>query len=137
MPTISCFLNFVCADHVGRPYGSAPNLGSDVVVYGVDHIVQQVDVQLLREVQQLSGCMIRQHGHFCWHGAAEGTAEGERGHNTFKPTPCNLASLKPWIHILNIVFFTLFWPSIYTKTVFLSPETDTFEIAGLARLVAW
>lgn len=48
------------------------HLRSNVVVHGVDNIVQQVDVQFLTEVQQLSGWMIRQHCHFCWHRASEG-----------------------------------------------------------------
>lgn len=34
-------------------------LRADIVVHGVDHVVEQVDVQLLREVQQLPGCMVR------------------------------------------------------------------------------
>lgn len=34
-------------------------LRADVVVHGVDHVVEQVDVQLLREVQQLPGCVVR------------------------------------------------------------------------------
>lgn len=48
----------------------SPHLGSNVVVHGVDNIVQQVDVQFLTEVQQLSGWVIRQHRHFCWHRAS-------------------------------------------------------------------
>lgn len=52
--------------------GLRPHLGSNVVVHGVDNIVQQVDVQFLTEVQQLSGWVIRQHRHFCWHRASEG-----------------------------------------------------------------
>lgn len=34
-------------------------LGADIIVHGVDHIVEQGDVQLLREVQQLPGCVVR------------------------------------------------------------------------------
>lgn len=52
---------------------SSPYLGSNVMVHGIDNIVQQIDVQLLTEVQQLSGWVVCQHGHFCWH-----RASGER-----------------------------------------------------------
>lgn len=34
-------------------------LRADIVVHGIDHVVEQVDVQFLREVQQLPGCMVR------------------------------------------------------------------------------
>lgn len=46
------------------------------MVHGVDNIVQQVDVQFLTEVQQLSGWVIRQHRHFCWHRASEERSGG-------------------------------------------------------------
>lgn len=54
---------------------SSPYLGSNVMVHGIDNIVQKIDVQLLTEVQQLSGWVVRQHGHFCWHRAS---GEGEK-----------------------------------------------------------
>lgn len=51
---------------------SCAHLGTNVMVHRVDDIIQEVDVQLLTEVQQLSGWVIRQHCHFCWHRASEG-----------------------------------------------------------------
>lgn len=52
--------------------GSGRHLGSDVMVHRVDNIIQQVDVQFLTEVQQLSGWVVGQHRHFCWHRDSEG-----------------------------------------------------------------
>lgn len=49
---------------------SSPHLRSNVMVHRVDNIVQQVYVQFLVEVQQLSGWVIGQHRHFCWHRAS-------------------------------------------------------------------
>ena len=62
-----------------------PHLGTDVMVHGVDYIVQQVYVQFLTEVQQLSGRVIRQHRHFCWHRASEDRG-GEEGKFIQTPT---------------------------------------------------
>lgn len=49
---------------------SRSNLRPDVMVHGVDDIVQKVNVELLTEVQQLSCWVVGQHCHFCGHRAS-------------------------------------------------------------------
>ena len=65
--------------------------------------------------------------------SCRGYSEGREGLNPHRVT------LLLWGHVhidktFIVLFFCfpLFWPSIYTKSVFLTPETETFEIAGLA-----
>lgn len=84
-------------------------LRSHVVVHGVDDIVQKVDVQLLTEVQQLSCCVIRQHGHVCRHRAAGD--QGTRRATSFRQQTSSDNSLTPHPIIklisVNEIFFFL------------------------------